>query len=292
MTACIAPRSGLAGNKHYGCKCEVCAQAGRDYQNRRARLIAYGRWEPLVDAEPVRQHVRAQMAAGLGWQRLGKLAGVSNGTISKLLYGTPERAPTKRIRRETAEALLAVKATFRNAADNAKVDGTGTRRRIGALAAAGWSLSEQARRLGWGVNNYSYMFRHKSSAVTAATARKVAALYDELERIEPPVRSGARTRAWAAKQGLLGPAWWDDIDDPHADPLAEAQAADTSVIDEVAVDRALRGWDVTLTKAEKHYAVHEGRRRGRALTDVALTLHLNYDQAKKLAAKPLPAKAA
>lgn len=77
------------------------------YSQRRRRLIAYGRWEPWVDADPVRTHVREQMRAGLGWKPLAQLAGVAPNTISRLLYGKP---PTTRMRAEVAGRILAVRA--------------------------------------------------------------------------------------------------------------------------------------------------------------------------------------
>ena len=77
------------------------------YSQRRRRLIAYGRWEPWVDAEPIRAHVREQMGAGLGWKTLAQLAGVAPNTISRLLYGRPL---TTRMRPEIARRILTVRA--------------------------------------------------------------------------------------------------------------------------------------------------------------------------------------
>lgn len=77
------------------------------YKQRRRQLIAYGRWNPWVNAEPVRTHVRAQMSAGLAWKTLAQLAGVAPNTISRLLYGRPL---TTRMRPATARRILAVRA--------------------------------------------------------------------------------------------------------------------------------------------------------------------------------------
>ena len=35
------------------------------YNRNRVRQIAYGRWQPYVDAEPARQHVQALQANGI-----------------------------------------------------------------------------------------------------------------------------------------------------------------------------------------------------------------------------------
>ncbi len=172
------------------------------------------------------------------------------------------------------------------------VDSTGTVRRVRALAAAGWSFAAQGQWMGTSDRWPGMLANQSSETVTLSTADRVKAMYAALQN-QPGTSAKAKT--WAAKRGWLGPAWWDDdasLDDPSFEPLAEAQAADTTVIDEVAVDRALRGFSVRLTKVERHFAIHEGRRRGTALNAVAATLGMNYQTAVKLAAKPLPAMAA
>lgn len=97
------------------------------------------------------------------------------------------------------------------------VDATGTRRRIQALAAIGWSLAEQSRRLGMHVSAAHSMTTR--AWVTVATAAKVAALYDELSMIPG---SNNRARADAQRKGWVSPLAWDeeDLDDPAAKPAA------------------------------------------------------------------------
>lgn len=210
----------VARYKLHGCRCPGCYAANRAYENRRSRLIAYGRWQPYVDAEPVRQHVRALMAAGMGWQRISRLAGAPSGAVSKLLYGQDGRPPSRRIRPATAAALLAVRPTLEHLAPGARVDPTGTRRRIRALAAIGWSLTEQARKLGRLVSNYRRVL--ESPWCTAATAREVAALYERLCMTPGPSqrsRVRARSLAWAP------PLAWDAIDDPACRPKLGAGSA-------------------------------------------------------------------
>ena len=90
------------------CRCAVCQAANSAYENRRNRLKAYGQWTPYVNAAPARAHVQQLSAAGLGWRRVAEISGVPPGVISKLLYGSKTRGPSKRIRPETEVALLAV----------------------------------------------------------------------------------------------------------------------------------------------------------------------------------------
>jgi hypothetical protein len=187
--------------------------------------MAYGTWQPFVDAEPVRAHVRALGEFGIGWIRAAKLAGVATGTVSKLLYGDRPRnlAPTKRMRPNVARALLAVEPTLGNMGPVVPVDGAGTRRRLQALVAAGWPQSELARRLGMDRGNFGKTI--VSDMVRVATVRAVIALYDELWRTDPrehgvPARWYDVARATAARNAWAPVGAWDDdtIDDPAAFP--------------------------------------------------------------------------
>lgn len=216
------------GNAKYHlekCRCPICCKAARDYENNRYRAIAYGRWQPFVDAEPVRQHVRALGEFGIGWIRVAKLAGVSTGGVSKLLYGDRPRglAPTKRVRPDTALKLLAVEPILENLGDRTTINGTGTRRRLQALVCAGWTQSELARRLGMNRANFSRTI--VSSLVEVATVKAVRALYDELWRVDPVTAGVPEFRAAAARLIAVSNRWapigaWDDdrIDDPDAFP--------------------------------------------------------------------------
>lgn len=216
------------GNAKYHlekCRCPACCQAARDYDSNRRRAIAYGRWEPYVDADPVRQHVRALAEFGIGWMRLAKISGVPRGSVSKLLYGDPRRGmpPSKRILPKNAHAILAVEPTLDNLGDRTVIDGTGTRRRLQALVCAGWTQSELARRMGMNRANFGRTI--VGSLVEAATAKAVRALYDELWRVDPVTDGVPEFRAAAARLIATSNRWapigaWDDdrIDAQEAFP--------------------------------------------------------------------------
>ena len=180
----------------------------------RRRMIAYGRWEPYVNAQPAREHVQRLLAANMGPKRISEVSGVAHGTISKLLYGDYGRgmAPSKRIRRETEARLLAVEATIDTLADAALMPALGTRRRIQALHALGWPLSHLAQRLGIHRSNLCKVLRVEQ--VQAGTARRVRALYDALCMAPGPSQ---RARRAAAEKGWRPPLWWDDIDTDFTD---------------------------------------------------------------------------
>ncbi|MEU1443053.1 hypothetical protein [Streptomyces mirabilis] len=212
--------------KEYHCRRAACLARSADYDRTRNRLIAYGRWQPFVDAEPVRQHIRMLSSYGIGWQRVCRLSGASNGGVSRLLYGDRGRGyvPTKRVRTTTADRITAIRPTLENVAPTATVDGTGTRRRIQALVANGWPQMRLGAELD--LNHYRMIWeRARSEAVTGATARQVMHLYNQLWNVDPASRGIAPRYITQAKKiartnGWAPPGAWDDdyIDSPAAQP--------------------------------------------------------------------------
>lgn len=207
------------------CRCTDCHAANRREANHRNRQIAYGRWQPYVDAQPVREHVQTLLDAGLGWHRVADLAGVSRGTVEKLLYGARYRGltPSKRIRPENADKLLAVKATPDAKADGALTDGTGTRRRLQALVRAGWPQSRLAAELGMDRTNFNKTINTDRVRVSTATATRT--VYDRLWRQDPREHAvsnntWSRTVNLAKAKGWAPVGCWDDdtIDNPEAIP--------------------------------------------------------------------------
>jgi hypothetical protein len=179
-----------------GCRCGDCRAANRAAENQRTRLIAYGQWQPYVDAGPAREHVRQLAARGIGWKQAARLAGVPPGAVSKLLYGGPGgRSRSQRLRPATAAAILAVRPDRGNLGLGALVPATGTHRRIQALVATGWSQAKLGGRLGMTPANFAAMMRR--GQVTAATDQAARALYDQLWN-RPTPETGLREKIAAA----------------------------------------------------------------------------------------------
>ncbi|WP_381801034.1 hypothetical protein [Streptomyces niveus] len=216
----------LHRRKTYKCDCEPCLARDREYTNTRARLKAYGRWQPFVDAEPTRQHLRMLMSYGIGWQRVSRMSGVSNGSVSQILYGSygsSKSGPTKRVRTQTADRICAIRPTLDNVAPSARIDATGTRRRLQALVANGWPQLRLGAQLGahhrlvWG--------QIRKDIVEGATAHQVRDLYDQLWNVDPATRGVhpryiTQAKSIAAREGWAPPGAWDDdyIDSPAAKP--------------------------------------------------------------------------
>ena len=222
----MARDHGYARYKLDGCDCYVCGYANSVYCERRERAIAYGTWQPYVDAQPVREHIRALQSCDLGLRTIALAAGVDRKRLQAVLNGRPERGTPaqERMRPEIAAAILAVEPTLEILPGKTVIDGAGTRRRLQALVAIGWSQSKLAERIGWTPSNFGTLIG--DGRVIAASARLVRALYDELWNQAPPENThrdkiaASRARNMARARGWAPPLAWDDdeIDDPTARP--------------------------------------------------------------------------
>lgn len=270
-------------SRTHRCRCAACQQANTAAMARWRRYKAmerHGAVAPrMVDAEPVRRHVRALMAAGMGWERIAATAGVGEGAVAHLLYGQPSagRAPSTRVTRTTAERLFAVVVPV--LADGARIDATGTRRRLQALVAVGWTGSAIMRHLGKAPTNFYFLIQQQT--VEVATARAVRALYERLWNTTPPTATqrqrGAivKARRCAAERGWPPPMAWDDttIDDPAVPPAGQNSNSEANLVDEVAVDRAIRTGDPRhLTQAERAHLAATLLRHGESRTKTARIL--------------------
>lgn len=204
-----------------GCRCPACKEANNAAARTARRRAAERRWKSAptwADAEPVRRHIRTLMAQGPGWEHIAAIAGVAKSTVRAVLYSTGGRPVTERMRPELAERLLAVRLE-QLLKPRTYIDATGTRRRVQALCAIGWTVSDQARRVGQAPTNMWQLTR--AELVTVRIASHVAALYDELSMTPAPDSVTARqARGRAKAKGWAPPLAWDDdaIDDPAATP--------------------------------------------------------------------------
>lgn len=155
----------------------------------------------------------------------------------------------------------------RNRDKTAIVDATGTRRRLQALAALGWSAREIAER--HGLHRDTVRWWYRMPRVERATAVKVAAWYDEMSMMLPPMetsserRSATTTRGQARAKGWPPPLAWDDdmIDDPNAAPDLEgiAQITISEVFaercDSAVIDAAIEGRAPDLSPPERRQVI-------------------------------------
>lgn len=154
------------------CRCDDCRRACSEYERERTARIA----PAYVSAQPAREHVEHLMSLGMGFKRVAEVAGVSQSAVAALLYGkkvgSKHRQPTRRIRPETAAALLAVDF---DPNDGALVDATEMWRQVDEMVAAGIPRTRIAERVGTHTGN----LYDRGGRVTAARARSVAEMHAE-----------------------------------------------------------------------------------------------------------------
>jgi hypothetical protein len=207
-----------------GCRCRRCCAANTAYGNLQARRKAYGQWHPFVDARRARDHIAFLREHGIGPDRIANLAGLPPSVMTSLLYGPASRPPVRRIRPDTEEKILAVQPGLDALAGRALVDATGTQRRVQSLIANGWAEAVLCRRQGFSATTLCKVLVRPQ--VSAATARKIRDLYNELWDVPPPQSTPAErhtaslARNRAHRNGWPPPMAWDDnqIDDPAAHP--------------------------------------------------------------------------
>lgn len=267
---------------HDHCRCAPCRASSATYEQNRIRQHAYGRWDNLVDAGPVREHLKAVMAQGVGRRRVSQLAGMSASAVSNLVWGKRrsdgEVRPTARVRQETADRLLAIQAS---PAGGALVPATGAARRVQALVALGWSQARVSIELEYrSPSQLTALALGRLEVMTARHDREVRAVYDRLSMQLPPQTnqreriSVSRARAYAKRRGWLPPLAWDDgdLDDPETSPeaLQEAAIMHDTELDEAAIYRRMHGdKTVRLSKADAAELVARCTAAGWSLIEIA-----------------------
>lgn len=200
----MTEQHGTATQYRRGCRCGPCRYGQADAR-RRSR--------PHGDPEVVRAHVRMLSAAGIGYRRTAELAGVTMRTVFRIVYnGTRPTA-------ETVDKILAVQPTAPPA--QRWIPALGTRRRLQALRAIGWSNLHLSKRLNMSELSASQLAMGRRDSVMRATARAIAAMYADLSERQAPMSAGeARNRTFAQRRSWFPPIAWEPelLDDPDALP--------------------------------------------------------------------------
>jgi len=141
------------------------------------------------------------------------------------------------------------------------VPSIGTTRRIRALQAIGWRLSDIDQALGHGDGrkggpNYAHNLT-RQDRIHASTAAKVARVYEQMSMTPGP---SARTRSIAKKRKWAPPLAWNNIDDPNEKPTGmvtvKAARRPHDELDLTVVERLLEGQKVPqTTNAERKEAM-------------------------------------
>ena len=192
-----------------GCRCEECTRAAY----RQAKEYRMGRRRPQARVPAVR--VAAHLAALLGRtpRSVLRYAYLRSGLVLA----------------ETVAPILALPVPAGVDAPGAGglVDSVGTRRRLRALAMAGWCAEDVAAWSGVHASTLARVREGHTSTVRASTRAAVAVVYAALCAWAPQEGRRRPTRAVGADEarGWVGPARWAgvDVDDPAAAPLPAAE---------------------------------------------------------------------
>lgn len=226
----------------------------------------------LVDATPVRAHLVRLRAAGLVDRVVAEAAGVDPSTVWLI-----RTARSTKCWPEVARVLLEVSA--HPSVGLAPRPTLGLRRRVQALSAVGWSHHHIAAELG--VTVHALRCTLRSDRCPPRRWDAVVEVYERLCMRPGPsdkARQIARVYRWAP------PLAWDEdaIDNPHAGP-ARAGRARRSLVDDIAVQRAIIGDEsVTLTRAERRAVVAHAMDAGWTSTRLAERLRCSTDAADQM----------
>jgi len=179
--------------------------------------------------------------------RHGTNAGYIAHAFTDRNYCEPCRAAHVRKRKETSLRILR--------GQRAKIDATGTVRRVQALLALGHTHPEIAAASGGAKNISKNVILNRYGHVHVDVVQAIKRAYEQLSMTVPTHWRNQECARRAKKLGYLPPLCWDDdrIDDPSYRPsLARADVHKHDQVDPVVVERILAG-DTYLhtTRAER-----------------------------------------
>jgi hypothetical protein len=169
-----------------------------------------------VPATAAARHLNILVEAGMTWNQIIEATGISLGSLGRLRKPGGDK---KVILTSTQARVLSVPipSAGQRSRGESRVDGTGTRRRLQALARAGWSSPFLAEHTPVSRDELRRLLRWER--VTVGSRARVAALYGLLEFTPGPSVEASRR---AARKGWWLPSAWDglDMDDPAISPAS------------------------------------------------------------------------
>ncbi|MDA3624281.1 hypothetical protein OU415_02465 [Saccharopolyspora sp. WRP15-2] len=232
----------------------------------------------MVPAANTRRRIQELHDAGLTYQRISQLSGVTVECLRRIRQGQYAR-----IRRRTAHAIASVPFTPTPARS---VPSIGLRRRARALARLGWPFKTLDAEAGWYPGRLSQLMYEDTTAV--ADHEAVCSLYDRLYLTPGP---STRARKWAEARGWPAPFDWDDnaLDDPDAQPynatrdhLTAAQRRARKAANDKARKRGIYR-RVPVGPAREH--AHQLQAMGWLLRDIAAASGVPVDTVRNVTAR-------
>ncbi|MGV0870066.1 hypothetical protein [Corynebacterium kalidii] len=213
MTTTLDPLTALQQPGEGQCARKGCTRRawrwGKSYCQPHARALGVAHHR--VDAAPIRAHVQACIDGGANMQGIADDTGASYTSVYKLMTGT-----STTLRRATADKIMRATPEM-----TGLVPILGTRRRLRAWRAAGWTTHEIQAVTGipaWTVQEI-VSDQCRMSTISRARHQTVAAAFTA-ETMQ--IRRAPDPRI--ARRGWPLPAEWEDPDDPAEDPAIERVA--------------------------------------------------------------------
>ncbi|QOC28867.1 hypothetical protein IC744_16255 [Microbacterium hominis] len=236
----------------HGCRCLGCRAAQAATKRTERRLQAYGRWDraPRL-AGHARAHVLVLSRFGYAYEHIARAANINPRTVYQIATGR-----VTRIHYRVHSSILAIEPKISDLDPATRIPSTGSRRRVQALACRGWSIEALAAQLG--ITRSALTQRVNAGGTTVRAHLQLAELYEQIWNTRPVPTSDAdaayitRTIRRAQRAGWMPPMAWDDID---TDP--EPQTGEDAPVDEIAVELAVHGNRIRLTRDERLLAVRQ-----------------------------------
>ncbi|MBM4548521.1 hypothetical protein GS445_01955 [Rhodococcus hoagii] len=167
----------------------------------------------LVDSAPIRAHIDELLGMGMSAMMIARRAGVGDRTIRKIRSG--EYAKTQFL---VAQRIMA--ADHMPAPHMSFVMPVGAVRRVRALQAFGWTLTDIGARIGMAETNIAALQHQRR--VSYSLWMRIREVYEELSSTPGPSDDSRRR---ASRKGWLNPFEWEgyDIDDPRVTPPRSAR---------------------------------------------------------------------
>jgi hypothetical protein len=125
-----------------GCRCFDCKRANTEYEKARAKARKEGDWNGLIDAKPVRLHLKALSRKGIGTRTICEYTGLGRTLVTKVKSGQ-----RLKIRKRNADLLLAVDTSC--ITGGTLISAKPVWRDIDWLLNEGFTRAEIAKRLGY-----------------------------------------------------------------------------------------------------------------------------------------------
>lgn len=193
-TSSHAQHGTLTAYHIHKCRCDPCTSNARHHQ-KQYKYHVHQHGKILVDAQPIRDHVKQLQAAGMSFNAITKAAGYrSRNSLATVLQRT-------NVHPRTRDRILAVTPES-DTRPSAYVDATRSRQQLQALATLGWSGRQLAGQSPLSRDTIEDIRNGTVTRIRQHTSQHINTIYEQLW---DTTGTSARTRAYARRNGYPAP---------------------------------------------------------------------------------------